>query len=508
MSVDGLIPWLVQGPFPIFALIIGFVVSIDVAVVEIMRNYDEESRDGKSRLWTRRMQCMTLLHATLHSLSFLVYMMLIYWAQYLAFWPIEFFYLSEDLGLGLLTLINFFVVAFIWWTYRNKVKEDHSEKSDDSGTVDRKDMKFLVDLVRMFSHKYGYGDKVRGVAVAGSVAIDMLAVSALLKEVLLPRGGEAPIASMYGCLPLDLILFAVIIFAVVALVVILAQMLGTMAREFHWLVVLLRMFEPFAVFFILAGVARLVAHLSFESLPTVYIAYGNEIDALFSVVVTISLFWFNGIGLTRLMKLYAKRSWDSMSTNPPIILRETLKEWKGFSPTTWIVLFMFCVIFVCMLCAYKMDPGREIHNHLVKATEYIAVVVFIGTIIVLYTPLKRLDDWETNQTASFHEMFRATPKDFFNRLGAVTLALAAHNIHTCLVLGQTIASESILLWSGYIFLGWLLFDLRRWRLYRSDSAGGTHRADGADYAELLTAVGLASAAVALVVPFIVRQIIG
>ena len=511
MSVDGFFPGLAQGPFLLFAFIIGLVVSMDVAVVEITRDYKKEDRNGNSHLWTSRMRTMMFLHAGFHSVSFFVYMIFIFLAQYLVFLPIniEFLDLPEDFGLGLLTIINFFIVMFIWWTYKSKVKEDHSEKTDDSDMAGRKDMKFFVDCVRAVSHKIGWGGKVAGAAVAGSVAVDMLAVSALLKGVLLPNGGEAPIASWSGILLLDLVVFASIIFVVVAIVVLIAQMLGTVVRKFHYLLaVLLRVLEPFAVFFILAGVARLVAAISFENLPTVYTVYGDLIDAIFAMVVTISLFWSNGIGPRRLLQLYAKRSEDEYSINPKITINELMVEIKGFVPAIWVFLSMFVIIFVCMWYAYSTDPGRETHNHLVEATGYIAGLVVIFTILFLYAPLKRLDDWETSKTANFHRMFRAMPKDLFNRLGAVIIALAALNIHTSLMLGRTFVLGAIATWSIYVLLGWLLFDLRRWRFYKSDPAGQTGRTNNADYTELFTAFGLASSVVALVAFFFVRQLIG
>ena len=512
MTVEGLFPSLVQGPFWFFALIIGVVVSMDVAVVEITRKYKKEDRNGKSRLWTSRMQTMMFLHAGFHSVSFFVYMIFIYLVQnYIFFWPIDIFDLPEDVGLGLLTLINFFIVAFIWWTYKNKVKEDHSEKSDDSKAVDRKDMKFFVDCVRWISHKNhkrNWGDKVAGAAVAGSVAVDMLAVSALLKGVLLPNGGEAPIASWTGILFLDLVVFAFIIFVVVAIFVYLAQMLGTAAREFHSLVFGLRVLEPLAVFFILAGVARLVAGLLFESLPDVYTVYGDWVDLIFAAVVTLSLFLTNGICWQDLKDLYAKHSEDWKSSNPPVTTKELWDEVKGFFYAIIFVLPMFPIVFVSMWVAYSTDPGRETHNHLVEATGYIAGVMFVVVVGLLYAPFKWLDDRETSETKNFREMFRATPREFSRRLFAIFLALLALNTHTFLILGRTIESESIVLWSVYVMLGWALFDLRRWRFYKSDPTGESGRTDDADYAELLTAFGLASSVVASAASVFVQQLIG
>ena len=522
MSVDGMFPWLAQGPFLLFAFIIGLVVSMDVAVVEFTRDYEEEDRNGKWRpwtIWTSRMRTMMFLHAGFHAVSFLIYMTFIYVAQYLVFLPIEFLDLPEDIGLGLLTIINFFIVVFIWWTYKSKVKEDHSEKSVDSDMAGRKDMKFFVDFVRAVSHKFGWGAKVKGAAVAGSVAVDMLAVSALLKGVLLPNGEEAPIASMFGkqypdcvlALFLDLFIFALIIFVVVAIVVLTAQFFGT--GKYSRFVFFLRVFEPFIVFFILAGVTRLLAGLLFESLPTIYTVLGNMSDVVFAGAVTFSLFWSNGIGCRELEKLYAKRSDDSASTNPPATFKQL--EIKFVVSAIIMVPFTLFVVLLCMWYAYSNDPGRETYNPMVETIRYIAALAVIVTIFILYLPLKRLDDWETSKTAIFRDMFRVTPMNFFNQFGAVTLALAALNIHTFLMLGPTFVCGAIVTWSMYVLLGWLFFDLRLRRFYKSNPAGKTCRTNNADFAELVTAVGLASAVMAFFAPvvaqvafFFVRQLIG
>ena len=506
MSVDGLIPLLAQGPFVFFAITIGLVVSMDVAVVELTRIYKKEDRNGKPfPWWTSGMQSMTFLHAFFHSLSFWLYMMTIYLMQSLFFWPIDVFDLPEDIGIGLLTLINFIIVAFIWWTYKSKVKEDHSNKSAGTEPVDRKDMKILVDLVRVAARSFDIHDWVVGAAVAGSVAVDMLAVSALLKGILLPNGGEAPIASWTGNLLVDITVFAGIIFVVVAIVVFIAQAVRATAGDCPLVVVFFRVLEPIAVFFILAGVARLVAGQISEILPNVYIIYGDWIDLVFAVVVTFSLFWSNGIGPQRLMKLYGKHSVHENSLNPRIRPKQLWNDLKGFVPAGGIVLIVFAIVFLCMWYAYSTDPGRETHNHLVEATGYIAGLMVLLTIVFLYAPSKRLDNWERSETENLHKIFPATPKESFNRLCAVFLALLALNIHTFLVLGRTIESESIVLWSGYVMFGWALVEFRRWRFSKSHVS----RTNNADYAELVTAFGLgASAVVALVASNWVQQLIG
>ena len=504
MTVEGLIPWLVQGPFPFFALIIGVVVSMDVAGFEFARDYKKEDRNGKSLLWTSRMRTMMILHAGFHSISFFVYMIFIYLVQLFFFLFIDILGMAEDIGPSLLTQIDFFIVVYIWWIYKSKVKEDYSEKSDDSEVAGRKGMKFLVDYVRAVYDRIGFGDKVTGAAVAGSVVVDMLAVSALLKGVLLPNGEEAPIASWTGILFLDLYVFASIIFTVMAIVVMIIQIAGTKAREYFGIVLFLRVLKSFTVFFILAGVARLLADQFFESLPDVYTVYGDLIDAIFAMVVTFSLFWYNGIRWQNLKVLYAKRSEDENSMNPPIPARKLLDEWKEFFAAILVVctviFIMFLTVFLCTSLAYSTDPGRETHNYLVEATGYIASMMLVATIAFLYVPSKRLEDMVKSGTEYFHKMFFATPMEIAHRLVAFFIALLALNTHTFLILGWTIESELMCLWSVYVMLACVLFNSRRWRIYKSHAAGRTNPTNDAYHAyhvELFAAVGLASSVVAL-----------
>ena len=502
MLIDGFFLWLAQGPFFLFAVVIGAVVSMDVAVVEITRDYEFKERNRNSILgwWTSRMKTMAVLHAGFHSLSFLIYMVAIYLFQFLALWPIDFFDLPPDLALGLLALINFVVISFIWWTYRSKIKEDHSEKSNDSDVIDRSDMKLFVDFVRMLSHKYGFSDRIRGVAVAGSVAVDMLAVSALLKGVLLPNGSIPPTASFSGVLFLDLFLFAVTIFFVVFAFVVLAQFAGTAAREWHNMVVALRVLEPVAVFFILAGVVRLTAELiRGASLSSGYSEYSNSIDLLFALLVTISLFWSNGINLKQLNTLYARRSVDAESANPTISGNELARVLNRFTPALKVLLAVFLVVFASMWIGYSTDPGRHTHNHLAEATGYIAGFVLLTSIYVLYWPSKSLDNWEINESSNFREGLSAEPNQFWHRLGATGLAFISLNVYNFLVIGRSLETEAILLWSVYVIFSWVLFDLRRWRFSLSDQPGDSRRENDADYAELITAVGLASSAIVFIV---------
>jgi hypothetical protein len=505
MSIEGLIAWMAEGPFWVFAMLIGIVVSFDVMVVELTRDYKLEKRDGRVLLWNRRMRIMTFLHASFHALSFLIYTTIIYLLQSFIFFPIELFELPQDLTIGLLALINFFVLAFIWWTYRSKIKEDHSDKLDDSSTIEREDMKIFVNLVRALAHKWKLGDLACGVAVAGSVAVDMLAVSALLKNVLLPNGAVAPIATATGFVLIDIIIFAMIIFVTVGVCVVFAQLLGRAAREWNFAIIFFRIAEPFAVFFLTAGLLRVTTEKSFGVVSQTIINQ-NAIDAIFAFVIVLSLFWSNGIGVKELLKIYARRSVDAFSNNPHIHYSEIWADLKRLTPALGSAFSFLVIILVALYFAYSTEPGRTSHNHLAEATGYIACAVLFFSVLMIYSPSERLDRWETNANNNFGEMTKATPWQFWNRLGGVALALLTLNFFNFSLIGRTFETEAIVIWSGYVVLSWSLFDVRRWRFSRSDPSGSASRVNDADYAELISAIGIASSAVAIIVQYLVQDL--
>jgi hypothetical protein len=68
--------------------------------------------------------------------------------------------------------------------------------------------------------------------------------------------------------------------------------------------------------------------------------------------------------------------------------------------------------------------------------------------------------------------------------------------------------QAIFFWSVYVALSWVLFDLRRWRFFKSDPTGKIRQENDSDYAELITAIGLASSVIIFLVQFVVRVLIG
>ena len=256
MEFNGFIDQLANGPFLVFAFVVGLIVSIDVSVVELTRIYEAQDT---VRWYRRRTVWMALWHSSFHALSFFVYMNIILLFQYFVFWPLDIFDVPDGVGLAIIVLINFLIVSFVWWTYRDKIKEDHSEKANDETAVDRSDMRLFVDIIRAIAQKIGISEGARGISIAGAVAVDMLAVSALLKTYLIPNDKSPPVATLTGVLVLDLLIFSIVVFFVVGGVVINAQMWGARIRKLLSgvdIVAALRLIEPFAVFVIVSGTLR------------------------------------------------------------------------------------------------------------------------------------------------------------------------------------------------------------------------------------------------------------
>lgn len=508
MPTDNLIQWLAQGPFPFFALVIGAIVSIDVCVVEFTRDYERPEGGMVARVWTRRMRWMALWHALFHSLSFYLYIMLIYLIQYLAFFPIDFFDLPDGVGLGLLTLINFLVVCFIWWTYRSKIKEDHSEKSDDATVLERRDMKLFVDLVRAIAYKFKFGNQARGVAVAGSVAVDMLAISALLKLYLLPHNDAAPLASFFGNVYFDVLLFALIIFATVFVLVFVAQAAGLLVRQTFSIVVVLRFAEPLAVFWILAGTVRALMQFMFGDYGDQVHRYGILTDGMFALVVVISLVVSNGLSWDDLTKIYKRRSNDAQSSNPPITFAEILVGARKLLPAFSLILAILVVVISALGLAYSTEPGRDTHNHLIEATGIFSTFVLLLTIVFLYVPSTNFDGWETSETANFSSVIADSPWQYWSRLCGVALGLAALNTFNLVAFGRSFEVDAIALWSGYVVLIWAFFDLRCWRFHLVERVwSDCRRVNDADFAELISTIGVVSAVVALFATWFVSKLV-
>jgi len=510
MEFDGFIAQLANGPFLVFAFIIGLIVSIDVSVVELTRQYPEKPED---QMLDRRKLWMALWHSLFHSLSFFIYMLLILGFQTLLIWPIDLWDVPDGVGIAVISLLNFLIVCFVWWTYRDKIKEDHSEKANDENAVDRNDMRLFVDVIRALAQKLGVTDGARGISIAGAVAVDMLAISALLKIFLIPNADVPPISSLSGILILDLLCFAGVIFLVVGSVVVTAQTWGQKLRrnlkKFNFIIVL-RLIEPFAVFLIVSGTLRhlLEFYSGAPSAITGFWAY--FFDIAFSAGIVFSLVISTGLTWRELNEIYQKENNDSEATNHKIELSQIWDDLKKTAPAFLWIMVSFAFITLAIIYSYSTIEGPNSHNHLVESTAFIAGAGILVSVVILYAPAPWFDKLETEQSAAFSSLNTEDTKQIWARFWGVLVALVLFNIlNFAFADWETTEIQAIGFWSAYLILTMLLFDMRRWRFCRSGTAlSGGGRQNDALFAELVSAFGLASSLIALGATLFVTTLIG
>lgn len=502
MNTENLVQWLAAGPLPIFAIFVGFIVALDVFVVEFTRDYEPETRNGKAVGLTSRMKRMAIMHAAIHSISFLAYMGFIAVGQSLTFLSIDLFDFPDGVGWGFLNLVNFLIIIFIWWTYRNKIKEDHSQK-DVSVSIDRADMRFLINLLRALAERVGIGDGLRGLVIAGSVAVDMLAISALLKTFLLPSGDIAPASSFFGTAWLDVPLFALIIFATVWAMVIVAQALRFLLKQNVEFVLFLRVAEPVAVFYILTGSVRAFAQMQGFEYDAFVNRFGLLIDGVFAIALTFSIFVANRLTYAKVHRLSSKGSRDAPEADAAPTLSELWGELRSRAPFVGWALLLLIIVLACLASAYSTGD-RDSHNHLIEATGLFAIAMVLITVVVLYLPFGELDRRECRSDDRLTNLRMEEPHEFWFRLLGTTLALATVCVYSLIVFGPVFEVHALITWSAYIVMAWALFDLRRWRFSHSGIAG---REFAANSAELATAIGLSSSLVAIAAGMNVMRLI-
>lgn len=510
MELNGFIEQLANGPFLVFAFVIGLIVSIDVSVVELTRLYEPQPA---VKWHQRRKFWMAIWHSSFHALSFFLYMILILAFQYLTFLPIDIFDVPDGVGLALIVLINFLIVSFVWWTYRDKIKEDHSEKANDEEAVDRSDMRLFVDVMRAFAQKIGISEGARGMSIAGAVAVDMLAVSALLKTYLIPNAGSRPVSTLSGILVLDLLLFSLVVFFVVGGVVINAQIWGDKIRSLASginLVILLRLIEPFAVFVIVSGTLRHLLEFYTGNVSYVTGFWANLFDATFAAGILVSLVVSTGLTWEQLKIIWAKGNSDKHATNPTITFNDILADLKQSFPVFLYAIASFLIILGIVIYAYSTNEGEGTHNHLVEATAILASIGLFISLFLLYWPARWVDKYETSTSDTYASIKSDNGLQIWGRFIGVCLALLLFNLlNLAFSDWNTTQVQAIAFWSLYVLLTMLLFDARRFRFYRSArGAGGGGRTNDALFAELIAAFGAASSLIALLATIFVRALKG
>ncbi|MEQ1929977.1 MAG: hypothetical protein ABL957_05520 [Parvularculaceae bacterium] len=190
--------------------------------------------------------------------------------------------LSIDVDLfrnSLILLVGITVIIFVWFTYKSKLVENHKEKmiqKSAENPLKRVDVRFIYEIIRKLPGIRNVLDH----ALALAVAVDMLAVSALIRVYFKDgldtgydgwhiqflnyvacsnKDTKAFCYSIGGTMLADLIIFASIIFAVVLMIAFFVSRYAisinsAIGKEKHIenTVVFLRFIEPLPVFIILA----------------------------------------------------------------------------------------------------------------------------------------------------------------------------------------------------------------------------------------------------------------
>jgi hypothetical protein len=312
-------------PFAWIAVIVGVIVSIDVTglVLSQCEGY------GKEILLPKR---QALLHAGWHAGLFFLYILGIMgllsvvdecarvlkrlfelvdrFIQFLI-WdlnlPFPDFNLGEMNVAGFATdmalLVGILIIVFVWLTYSSKIAENHKEKYGEEPDAElRFDVKLLVRAISRLPFVRRSAQHV----LAAAVAVDMLAVSALIKSYLIPDAVN-PVARLqvFDSIFLSVLLFAAFVFLAVYLVALLAGLLSKWIGErkpkglFVWVLVLLRIAEPFLIFFFLAGAIESLVSPTIERSDDDILALLSETfvsgeHAWLSAVLTLSLVLFAG----------------------------------------------------------------------------------------------------------------------------------------------------------------------------------------------------------------------
>lgn len=514
MISDGIVAGLASTSFLWFAVIIGIIVSFDVSVLEFTRNYATKEN---GELDPERSN-MRILHPLFHGGSFFVYTSAIALLQLIPLKIPEIFNLNipKNTIPAFMYFVAVIILVFVWMTYRKKISEDNSEKTGAVDEIDRFDMQGLVSFVQWASRQFGTGERTLGAALAGAVAVDMLAISALIKDYVLPTnyGGTIadPIASLTGFLFIDIVVFSLIIAFVVFFFVLIAQALGRWLRHDARLTIPFRLAEPLIVCFIALEAVRTVTGYMHENSGTGVHEYSWTIDLIFAAVIVASLVIGSGHSPWKLIEIWKKGNFEiSLSKEKQSQFSgdfdetETrLFEGPGGIGRTKFVLFGLMIaislvtVFGSMWISYLTVDPKNPHNHLVESTAYFSAAFSLIITALMYWPSSRLDRIETSDTFNFEWDADTGFWQLFSPIVGASVCAVAVVTFGWMYIGRSIHTDVVGLWLAYLVTVWLLFQLRCLRFLRTGAINGiSRRATDADFSELLSAFGVASSMVAL-----------
>ena len=497
------------------AVIIGLIVSIDVMGLEFSRQ--EPKTPGSSPVLSSTWK-MALLHGATHAGAFFLYIAFILTVGSLALelpeflanflellssylrLPFEFNFDVDGIKKALFSLISMGILFFVWETYREKIAENHKVKESAEGVKEelRWDALLLVELI-------GKTRKIKDLfpfLLAAAVAVDMLAVSALIRTRLVDSGnGRSLELCVFESLRpfFDPILLATIadafIFACIILITVTGCafvircfriMLTNASNEpkyrFLWI---LRILEPIAIFMIMAEVIQVsMGTGQYEEVPF--------LEAfIFATVMTISLLVANKSLSWEVVKdgLNFEAS-GSMSTSGTKGVLSTFRKYRGGAIYAFVVGFTFIFVY-CVGFDSAFGTGA------IGALAASSTVAVSLAAVILFLPFSLFSNYEARRSRNLRNSVVRNDKRLwrkgewlstviFHWLGAAiawtTILLAVYRfglfdtrIDALVVLGVA------------IFLTWFLLILRRCRLLNRPSKKWL---GPFDYAEVVSSIGI------------------
>ncbi len=316
---------LVSGSFLeslIFALIIGAIVTIDVSCL-IASQYQDYSPVFQPDKYKRRTPWkQALMHAFWHASLFLIYMgifdivvksinfVIPKFPDFLIFIADIFSWMNlptlpdfdKELALANFTLLlGVGVLMFVWSTYSGKLVENHQDKLGAEGPdLERFDIKFVYWVIQ----KIPFLKVAQDNALALSVAVDMLAISALIRFYFPQHiDGQTEHSGwqviFWGSPSLDMITFGVLVGIVVFLI---ALFVGRKAKSFEErpkrklrnFLIFMRFLEPLLVFsFLASAITHFYYPMSLDQ--TIWsVILGNPLSWSLAVAFWLSLIVVHG----------------------------------------------------------------------------------------------------------------------------------------------------------------------------------------------------------------------
>ncbi len=519
------------------AVFVGLIVSLDVCGL-ILSQYHDYNHELKHP-WKQ-----AFLHAFWHAFLFFTYMIiisliiggapqllvllkdvlqgiwqaLVEWARQFPFALPQFPKVSEDaMRETLVLLAGMVVILIVWKTYSEKLIEDHSEKTDATTSPlagQRGDVQLIYQIIRMLPIARSFIDN----ALALAVAVDMLAISALIRVYFKDSTDSGYQGEHFqfwyhedpdqtdGFFP-QRIIFAVVIFAVVFIVSWLVARTSRRATKQFPIKVLvtLRLLEPFLVFLILAfAISHLIQPPNVELVSDLHRNFGM---ILLAAALCASLFLLHGWKKIR-KAVEDGANIKGPNTIPPRISvvsqLKILRAWLGnhsagiMLSAAFSLLFMLLFIKAHFEVQERAPPLNIFVNDLSFSIGWLCVVLLYAPPVQILWPKFNPGLWEINFAAHRKgkgPLFRERWREFFYAaIGYGAVLIYTHFSRSGAAFWDFRNAEMFL--QGLFWLGLFIggcFGLVSWRESRQLSAH--QRAPGtAAYeitlSEILTAFGV------------------